>query len=426
MKPKIENAPGLRWRQRKSGIWVALWIARPDIVRRGFRPETQELWRGSELDELETVRIQGECIRLQDEMRRYLTNGHRLPTQFDGTFGSLIEFYQGDKDSPYHKLRHHSRKAYDGTLKRIRKLIGDRNLSNVTFRDLKGWYEKARWPQGDDGPDHAYGAHFFMTVIRFLVKFGSVAELYGPDEKDHCLRLSTILKEMEFEGGRPRWQHLDRDMAGKIITEAPKHGRPSVALAQALQFELNLRQKDVIGEWVPLSEPGTSEYLAHGKKWIVGLDWRNVSADMILTHTLSKSIKGRVGIRSRTGKRMQWDLKLYPLVMAEIEKIPEAERHGAMVKEDRSGLPWFDRNFRDVWRKIAKAAGVPDNVKNMDSRAGGITETIEATAGNLDAARKSAGHSNVTMTQRYSRDTLGTTSKVAVLRAGLRKPENDG
>jgi hypothetical protein len=39
-------------------------------------------------------------------------------------------------------------------------------------------------------------------------------------------------------------------------------GWHSIALAQAIQFDCALRQKDVIGEWVPESEPGEPKLYA--------------------------------------------------------------------------------------------------------------------------------------------------------------------
>jgi integrase len=57
----------------------------------------------------------------------------------------------------------------------------------------------------------------------------------------------------------------------------------------------------------------------------------------------------------------------------------------------------------------------------MDSRAGASTETIDATGGNLEAARKQAGHTNIKTTQRYSRGDLDSNLKVAVLRAAKRE-----
>lgn len=54
----------------------------------------------------------------------------------------------------------------------------------------------------------------------------------------------------------------------------------------------------------------------------------------------------------------------------------------------------------------------------MDSCADGTSETIDVTDSDLDVARKKAGHSNISTTQRCSREALGSSSKVAILRAG--------
>jgi len=66
---------------------------------------------------------------------------------------------------------------------------------------------------------------------------------------------------------------------------------------------------------------------------------------------------------------------------------------------------------------------IPDNVWNRDSRAGGITEALGAGA-QLDDARQHAGHAETRTTQRYNRDTLAKTRRVAELRVASRRPKN--
>jgi hypothetical protein len=55
----------------------------------------------------------------------------------------------------------------------------------------------------------------------------------------------------------------------------------------------------------------------------------------------------------------------------------------------------------------------------MDTRAGAITEALEAGAP-MDAVRKSATHSNSSMTQRYSRGDAEAVSNVLQHRAAHR------
>ncbi|MEM8652963.1 MAG: integrase, partial [Pseudomonadota bacterium] len=72
------------------------------------------------------------------------------------------------------------------------------------------------------------------------------------------------------------------------------------------------------------------------------------------------------------------------------------------------------------WRRIARLAGVPDNIWSMDTRAGSISEAEEVAG--LEAARKLAAHSNSKTTLGYVRnDDLENNRKVSVLRAKRRK-----
>ncbi len=66
------------------------------------------------------------------------------------------------------------------------------------------------------------------------------------------------------------------------------------------------------------------------------------------------------------------------------------------------GLPVRRDMYARWFRQIARAAGIPDDVWNMDARAGGATEADEAGAA-LDAIRGSMAHATDSMTLRYIR-----------------------
>jgi hypothetical protein len=53
-------------------------------------------------------------------------------------------------------------------------------------------------------------------------------------------------------------------------------------LAQAFQFDLRLRQKDVTGEWVPYGGRGDSSIIENGEKWVRGLLREEIDDDLIL------------------------------------------------------------------------------------------------------------------------------------------------
>jgi hypothetical protein len=247
-----------------------------------------------------------------------------------------------------------------------------------------------------------------MTQVRLLVAFGALIKLPG------CKDAQEALSGMEFPNAKRRVEFIEAEQAISIREEARRQGLPSIALAQALMYELMLRQKDVLGEYVPESEPGLSDVLSHGCKWMHGLHWKEISPDLILTHRLSKSLRGRNAVLDpASGKTEMFDLKAYPMVMEELQHI--TDRTGPVVKRENTGRPWDDKSFNRVWRKIATTAGIPKNVQNRDSRAGGVTEAFNAGA-KPDQVRRHAAHSQLSTTMRYSRDSLSAKAEVIELR----------
>lgn len=415
-KPEGLDTPGIQWRPRASGF-IAYWVARTDLVARGYTLKTRRLWDGTEPTRDEWLAISSACILLQDEMLAWANGGTSNAVTFDHTLKGLIRCYQHDEDSPYRELRWKSKESYGRHMALIERTVGKWPLKDIKGRFFGRWFEAWAQPAFEGGPRRIPRAHAAMTMLRILFGFG-VAIL----EDRECARLKAILTELEFENGKARTEEITAEQAIAIREHAHAMGFPSVALAQAIQFELLLRQKDVIGEYLPVDEPGMSDVIGHGMKWLHGLDWREISAELILTHRLSKSLRGRRAVADKkAGKTKVFDLKLYPMVMEEIGRIPAEARTGPLVVDPRTGLPFRSRSFTELWRKIATAAGVPKNVQNRDSRAGGITEGIEALDGDMEAPRIAAGHSNPETTRIYSRGDARQTAKVAVFRAKKRK-----
>ena len=87
----------------------------------------------------------------------------------------------------------------------------------------------------------------------------------------HCDRVSLILHKMEFKPVKPRTKLLTKKHAMMIIEKANSMGLFSIALTQAFQIDCKLTQKDVIGEWVPLSEDVEFDVVSEGLKWVRGL-----------------------------------------------------------------------------------------------------------------------------------------------------------
>ncbi|MGH6726783.1 MAG: integrase, partial [Pseudolabrys sp.] len=127
-----------------------------------------------------------------------------------------------------------------------------------------------------------------------------------------------------------------------------------------------------------------------------------------------------------TGARVTIDLKPCPMVMDELVRIAPECRHGPLIVNPKTGLPYRQWYFRDFWRRCADAAGISHLVWNRDLRAGGITEAREAGAPTDDVA-KTAGHSDKRTTARiYDRDSLEAARRVSnarIAHRGKNKPE---
>lgn len=265
------------------------------------------------------------------------------------TIERVIIRYQTDPDSSFQRLQHATRQNYFGMMKRILDQCGERRLGDMDGPEIQRLYDT--WSDG--GQKLALG-HALTTMLRLVLGYGAVL---GDAE---CERLSVIMSKMRFESAKPRSERLTIEHARRIIAAAHERGMHSMALAQAIQFECMLRQKDVIGEWVPEHVPEPSDiFRVTREKWVRGLRWEQIDADLVLRHKPSNVAKLKV-----------FDLKKMPMVMAELERPGMRRASGPVILYEKTQLPYLPNQFRRLWRDIALSVGVPATVRNMDTRAG--------------------------------------------------------
>jgi hypothetical protein len=276
-----------------------------------------------------------------------------------GTIANLVRIYREDQRSPYHTVRFNTRANYDDLLRRIVGQCGDMPLCDLGAQSVQLLYEG--WA---DGGKKAMG-HTLVTMLRGLISFGATLE------DAECERISGAMRRLKFEYSPPRLVALSAEQAASVCENAHKMGLHSIALAQAFQFDCKLTQKDVVGEWVPASEPGDSNITFEAKKWLRGILWSEINGNFILRH-----------VTSRKQEEVEIDLKSKPMVMAElmkeISKLGGRPSGGPVVVCEETFRPWGVIQFRRKWRKVARAAGVPDDVCNMDTSSGGpVISSIE-------------------------------------------------
>ena len=151
-------------------------------------------------------------------------------------------------------------------------------------------------------------------------------------------------------------------------------------------------------------------------KWLNGITWSMVDRSLILRKTISKSLRGR---KATDGKELTFNLRSYPMVMEELTG--HTGQSGPMIINEKTMLPWRMKPFQAKWREIARTAGVPDHVQNRDSRAGGITEATDAAGQDFELVRRHAGHSQPSMTARYSRNHVAAADDLAKRRVEKRR-----
>lgn len=389
------HAPGLSVRPNKTTQPSYYWVAKRAAASASDYA-------------LKTVRLHGtedeiahRCRVLTSELREWLSkNGIGEQPAFNGTISGLIDVYRLTPESPYHEVKHSTRRMYDESLDLLNETVGARRLEKLTGLDFIRWYGQLKEPASEGEPERMRRAYKAMQLLRIIVKFGITANV------KECFRLGTALENTRFASPPARTKAVVFDQMTSFCDLAVEEGRLKLAIAQALQFELTLRQIDVIGEWEP-NDGKSGGIVYHGQKWSGGALWSHIDADWIFTKQTTK-----------TGQMAEHDIKAYPYLHGLLARVPASERVGPIVV-DLDGMPYQRGQYAKLWRRIARKVGIPADVWNRDSRAGGVTEGSDAGA-DIEHLRHHANHADIKTTGRYNRKTLEKTRSVANLRVAHR------
>ena len=280
---------------------------------------------------------------------KVITTSHGGVITADESVSQLIARYKADPSSPFHKLRFKTREHYETLMKRLDKDIGREGVASFDLPKLRSIH--GRWAAGGKFAM----AHSLITMMRILASYGAT------DPNNRASReLKSNFQYLEIESPKSQAEPLTLEQVDLIIAKAIEMGSPSVALVQAFQSDLKFRQKDVIGEWVPVSEPVESDVIDGDIKWISGLRWEEIDNDFVVRHPPSNG-----------SKMVEMGLKEAPRVMAQLRSACGQEPvrdlfpvNGPVVFRESTQKPWRAGEFRRIWRKIATAAGLPPSAKN--------------------------------------------------------------
>lgn len=417
-----ERPPGLRFDKNGRPMWRATKAA----VKARYPVKVVNL---AELAG-DPGRLRSRCERLQQEMMEWLA-GRRDPAKasFDGTFRSLLDIYETHPKSSFQKLKPSSKVPYLSYVEMMRLEIGDCRIDETDGTEVETWFDY--WadhsrPRGrnakkmighnnppepiDDGKRYIAKARAAIAVLKAAVRFG--VKLRHPG----CAEFREVLRACQFQPLAPREVYATADQVAAARSAAHAIGHPRIAFCYALQFEGTVRQWDVRGQWLPMSDPRPSAVLGYGEKWI-GPTWANVDQNLILRWTPTKT-------EETTGAEVVVDLRACPMVMEELKFIPQDERKGPLIVNLKTALPFRDDTFGDIWRAVREKADIPSEIWNRDLRASGSTEARAADA-KIDDLRKLMGHSKKSQTtgKVYDRAKLEAHRRIAAARTVHRGKE---
>jgi len=262
----------------------------------------------------------------------------------------------------------------------------------VQERHVDYLYEGLQWVDdvGDDGKEikrrRLSSANAAMRAARRAWSIGKRAGWVGSD--------NPFLKmELEATGGETR--AATRAEVETFIAKADEMGRPSMALAAMLAFELCQRENDVIGT----------------------ITWNHY--------------RPGVEIKVRQHKTKQWvwvplydeEGELFPELTERLESTPQ--RGTLLVMRDRPDqrkkvfLPYKQDHFQHLYRDIANAAGLSKELKFMGFRHGGLTELGDAGATHKELQSHS-GHKTVQQLEVYTKSTTVQAGNAARKRRAFR------
>lgn len=433
--PPRGRKPGFKIGRGKLPYWIASQVTRDPM---GFPDTCIALPPDATEDELEKL-CQENTARLRDhiatEKKKLLASDGEahpvLKTRYDGTMKAACQIYQEHPLSAFHHVGHSTRRGYLADLKVIIESVGPRLVRNVTVLDAQNWYREWRKgvPYVDEetgerwvGPERVARAHNAIAMVRTVLRF--MAALRHAD----CKLLAEELAKVQFEREGARDQELTyqqvrdflraaAEMAGKGMIE--KDRALNLSIGVAAQFEMMLRQGDIIGKWMPrkadTKHPGGITILHHDDEtWAGFFTWEKVPGWRWRTRTSKSKYRAAV----------EFDLTLYDLLYPLLEQVPLKERSGAIVKGEH-GLPIRYRTYAKTFRKIARYAKIPDEVWNMDARAGGATEAEESGVA-IDLIKEGLTHTNTVTTGRYIRSRTRKIADLAEARKQSRAAEGGG
>lgn len=390
--------PGLVWRKR-NGPPAAYWLATPAAIKAGYTPKSVRLHH-----EAGDPLLGSRCHVLQAEMLTWLADcGKGRPALYNGTFASLVRYYETHPDSPYFELKPKTQVTYSNTLKLLMANKGARMVRAVDGADVKRWYKELCEASS------VGWAYYTINVLKAVLSFGATKRF------KECRLLRTELREAIFRNGPRRKHRLTFEQVTAFRQKAHEMNLGWMALTVTFQWAFAVRRRDVIGEWLK-TDSETIGVRYRNKVWRDGFTWDHIDEAGVFRKLISKT-------EFSSGVEAAHTIADYPELVEELALV-ETGRIGPIVIDSRTGLPPNDATCRRYFRIIGRACGIPDEVWNMDARAGANTEAYEGGA-TKEESMAMMTHTQESTNRGYLRDLREQSHRAAVKRVGSRGPKEE-
>lgn len=387
-------APGLSWSKPTN----ARWKCPKRYAEAGYEPRSFPLpgHKGDGRDE-ERAAI---CRDQTRQMVRWYQAQHRSGPEA-GTWGELFSRYEHDKYSPIHRVKITTKPHYLAQVAKLNAALGHMPISALTYEvgmEMKMAMEAK-------GRSVSYVTRLFKQ-FRAVAAYGRTLGL--PDAARAC----DVLSGIKLTTPPSRSVYPTRDQVRMIVDQADAWGMQAFACGFLMCFEMNLRAVDIRGQWAPAN--GQGGLVNNGKRWQDGLTWDMITPDLT---TLTKVI-------SKTARSMpeayEFDLTQMPEVQQRLAVLRDRSAFGPVIVSEKTGLPYTPSGWAQAFRRIRRKLGLPEELKSMDARAGGLTEASTVVS-DPKLLRDAGQHKSSTTTDKYLRGRSASANKVIEMRGVKRQ-----
>jgi hypothetical protein len=308
-----------------------------------------------------------------------------------GTWAWAIHRYRTDPYSPYQEVKANTRRTYDEDCAYWSGAIPNLRLAQTTYAKLRELQAVMQ--------DKGRSLHFIAQKANTLRR---IANYVGAAHGDKDAReVAAVMAQLTFRKGPKRTIAPTGAQILAVAAEADRRGLHRFATGLLTMWAFALRGVDVFGQWLEDEGEGGIRRPIHGKKgaserWADGL-----TADMFepdaaaFAKTISKTARS-------LPEPVRYDLEAVPALRARYAQHLAERATGPVIFSEREGLPYTRSGRSGMFRKLARAAGLPAGIALMDTRAGALTDG-SLRGLDMEALRQAAGHSDARMTARYTR-----------------------